>query len=81
VEAWLRFARAPVFQTVLTWAALIATYIATDPGQNINWVFGPGSKPQQMLPPLAYLALEMTMLPVIVILPMHFLLKHLFAPT
>ena len=59
----------------------IATYIATDPGQNINWVFGPGAKPQQMLPPLAYLALEMTMLPVIVILPMHFLLKHLFAPT
>ena len=70
--------RALVYQTLLTWVVLVITYMATNPEQNINWVFGPGSKPQQLLPPLLYLALEMVALPVFVFVPMHVILKRFF---
>jgi hypothetical protein len=70
--------RALIYQTLLTWAVLMVTYLTTDPAQNINWVFGPGSKPQRVLPPLLYLALEMAIIPVCVFLPTHLLLDHFF---
>ena len=70
--------RALIYQTVLTWVVLAVTYAATDPAKNINWVFGPGSEPQQRLPPLLYLGLEMTIIPVLVFLPTHLLLKRFF---
>ena len=70
--------RALVYQTLLTWVVLVITYVATNPEQNINWVFGPGSKPQQLLPPLVYLGLEMVVLPVFVFFPMHLILKRFF---
>jgi hypothetical protein len=71
-------ARALFLQTVLTWTVLVVTYFATDPDKNINWVFGPGSRPQETLPPLVYLVLEMATLPILVFLPTHLVLKHLF---
>lgn len=67
-------------QTLLTWLVLPLTYGLTDPAKNINWVFGPGSSPQRRIPPLAYLALEMAVLPLLVFLPMHRLLCRLFPP-
>jgi hypothetical protein len=70
--------RALIYQTLLTWAVLVVTYLATDPEKNINWVFGPGSKPQHVLPPLLYLGLEMVIIPVCVFLPTHLLLKRFF---
>ena len=70
--------RALVYQTLLTWVVLVITYVATNPEQNINWVFGPGSKPQQLLPPLVYLGLEIVVLPVFVFFPMHLILKRFF---
>ena len=70
--------RALIDQTLLTWVVLVITYVATDPEQNINWVFGPGSKPQHRLPPLLYLGLEMVVIPVFVFLPMHLILNGLF---
>jgi len=42
--------RALTYQTLLTWAVLIVTYVTTNPEKNINWVFGPGSKPQHVVP-------------------------------
>jgi hypothetical protein len=71
--------RAFALQTLVTWAALILTFVATDPSKNINWVFGLGDKPTQKLPPLLYLGLEMAALPLCAILPMHLLLDWLFA--
>jgi hypothetical protein len=68
--------RALLYQTLLTWVVLIVTYMATDPEKNINWVFGPGSQPQRKLPPLLYLGLEMAIIPVLVFLPTHLLLKR-----
>jgi hypothetical protein len=70
--------RALIYQTLLTWAVLIVTYVTTDPAKNINWVFGPGSKPQRVLPPLLYLGLEMAIIPVGVFLPTHLLLERRF---
>jgi hypothetical protein len=70
--------RALIYQTLLTWAVLIVSYLATDPEKNINWVFGPGSKPQQVLPPLVYLGLEMAVIPICVFLPTHLLLRRFF---
>lgn len=70
--------RALIYQTLLTWIILIITYVATDPEQNINWVFGPGSKPQRVLPPWLYLVLEMVVLPLLVLLPTHLILERIF---
>jgi hypothetical protein len=70
--------RAFVFQTLLTWVVLLISYNATDPEKNINCVFGPGDKPQHVIPPPLYLALEMTALPLLVFLPTHLILLRLF---
>lgn len=69
--------RAPIYQTLLTWLLLIISYLATDPEKNINWVFGPGSRPQQVLPPLLYLGLEMALITLVILLT-HLILKLLF---
>jgi hypothetical protein len=70
--------RALVFQTLVTWAAFVLSCVATDPSKNINWVFGPGEKPQPVLPPLLYLGLEMAAVLLLVLLPTHLLLQGLF---
>jgi hypothetical protein len=69
--------RALIYQTLVTWAALLLSYLAVEPQKNINWVFGPGSEPQQILPPLLYFSLEMAALPLLVIVPMHLILQRL----
>lgn len=70
--------RAFAFQTLLSWIVLLLSYEVTDPEKNINWVSGPGDKPQHIIPPLLYLALEMVALPLIVFLPTHLVLMRLF---
>jgi hypothetical protein len=69
--------RAWALQTILALIVLSVTYWLTDPAENINWVYGPGSKPQTWLPPLAYLALLMIFFPLVVYLPTHLLLRRL----
>jgi len=71
--------RALVLQICVTWAALGLSYALTEPARNINWVFGPGSEPQQMIPPLAYFAIQMLVIPAFVLFPTHLVLKWLFA--
>jgi len=65
-------------QTLLVWIVLPVTYLVTDPADNINLVFGLGREPQTSLHPLFYLSLEMVLLPVVVCLPAHLLLRRLF---
>ncbi len=67
-------------QTALTMVLLPVTWLITAPEENINWVHGPGAGPQSTFPPLLYLALEMTMLPLLAYLPTHLVLKRLFRP-
>jgi hypothetical protein len=71
-------ARALPAQSLLAWVVLPVTYLATDPIKNVNWVFGPGGRPQRRIPPLAYLALLMLGFPLVVYLPTHVLLAAAF---
>jgi hypothetical protein len=71
--------RALIYQTVLAWVILPATWLLTDPAANINWVRGIGPEPQDWMPAPAYLVLLMLAFPLVVYLPTHLLLRWLFA--
>ena len=58
---------------------LALSYWFTDPVENINWVFGPGSQSQQWMPGSIYLVLLMIVLPLLIYLPSHLLFKRLFS--
>lgn len=73
-------ARAFAIQCGVTWTVLPLTYALTDPAKNINWVFGPGTRPQRRLPPLLYLALAMIAFPLLVHGPTHWAMRRLFQP-
>jgi hypothetical protein len=70
--------RAFAYQTGIAWTVLPLSYALTKPDENVNWVLGPGSKPQRAIPPLQYLIVEMAVLPALVFLPTHLILKRLF---
>jgi hypothetical protein len=62
----------------MAWLVLLTCYLFTDSSQNINWVFGPGEKPQTWLPPELYLTLLLFLLPAGICFPTHLLLQKLF---
>jgi hypothetical protein len=66
-----------LFQTVVALIVLPVTYWITDPADNVNWVYGPGSKPQTRMPARAYLVLTMILFPLVFYLPAHLLLQTL----
>jgi hypothetical protein len=70
--------RALPVQTISGTLLMILSYTLTAPSQNINWVFGPGSRPQRRLPPLVYVTIVIVSFPVLVYLPTHLLLEKLF---
>lgn len=70
-------ARAWALQTVTALVILPVTYVLTDPADNVNWVYGPGSRPQAWMSPRAYLALIMLLFPVVLYLAPHLLLRAL----
>ena len=72
--------RALLAQIFLAWVVLAASYLFTSPEKNINWVFGPGSTPQQFMPPLLYLVLLMLGIPLFVYAPTHLLIARVFDP-
>jgi len=83
--------RALSAQVAVTWAVLLVCYFlapappapAENPNLavNINYVHGPGyEKPQAWMPPLAWLALLMVGLPVLLYLPTDLVLRRLIPP-
>jgi hypothetical protein len=58
-------------QTAFGKVLLVLTYAFTDPSNNINWVFGPGSQPQRRVPSAVYLAAVTVFFPVCVYWPTH----------
>ena len=52
----------------------------TDPANNINWTFGPGTRPQKRLPPLLYLTLAMVVFPLLLHWPTHRAMRRVFRP-
>jgi len=71
-------ARALLAQTLLAWIVLLLSYRFTDPKENVNWVFGIGAKPQHRISPLAYLGILLAGFPLVIHLPTHLFLQHLF---
>ena len=72
--------RAFAIQCGVTWTVLPLTYALTDPANNINWTFGPGTRPQKRLPPLLYLTLAMVVFPLLVHWPTHRAMRRVFRP-
>jgi hypothetical protein len=66
------------YQTLLCWMILLICYLYTPPKDNINWVFGPGSKPQNKIPKRLYFLLLLLFFPLAIFLPTHLLLMWLF---
>ena len=66
------------YQLALGWSVLLITYFFTDPLENINWVFGPGSKPQTKLKPGLYFLLVLIAFPLIIYIPTYFFLRIFF---
>jgi hypothetical protein len=62
-------------QTSLAWVILPLTYAVTKPEDNINWVYGPGARPQRQVSPPLYLAFVLIFFPLLVYVPTHFLLR------
>jgi len=69
--------RALPAQIVTGEAVLVASYALTPPAENVNWVYGPGEKPQNRLPRRLYLAGVMLFFPLCIWWPTHGLLKRL----
>jgi hypothetical protein len=70
--------RALAVQTALGTLLIILSYTLTNPAENINWVFGPGAKPQRRVPGLVYLAAVMLFFPFGVYWPTHLVLLRVF---
>jgi len=70
--------RALIYELVLAWIVLTASYWLSSPTDNINWVYGFGSAPQTWMPPLLYLLLVMLGFPLLIFIPSHLLLCRLF---
>jgi hypothetical protein len=70
--------RAWAVLTPVASAVLVITYLFTAPEENINWVFGPGTRPQRRLPPPFYLLVVMLFFPLVVYLPTHLALSAFF---
>jgi hypothetical protein len=67
--------RALAAQTALTWALLPLSFAATTPERNLNWVLGPGHV-QTLVPGWLYLLAEMVVLPLVIYLPVHLVLRQ-----
>jgi hypothetical protein len=69
--------RAYLPQMLLMWSVLVATYLFTEPHENINLAFGLVA-PQTNVHPLTYLGLYLVLLPVLVMGPTHVILRRVF---
>jgi hypothetical protein len=72
--------RAWAFQTALAFVVLPVTYWLTEPADNVNWVYGPGSRPQTWMPAPVWLLCALVLFPLVLYLPAHLALLRLFGP-
>lgn len=70
--------RAFIAQTIVAMIVLPLSYHSGTPGENINWVYKFGERPQTRVPPIWYLVFVMLMFPLGIYLPTHFILDRLF---
>ena len=67
-----------MWQSLVALVVLPISYLATDPRENINWVYGFGEKPQTVLPAPLFVGLLMLGFLLIIYLPVHVLLGKIF---
>jgi len=72
--------RALLLQTIVAAVVLPLSYLASNPRENVNWVYGFGERQQTMIPAPLFVLFLMLMFPLVVYLPMHLLLERLFGP-
>ncbi|GED21900.1 hypothetical protein [Halomonas halmophila] len=65
--------RALFWQTGVTWLAVPAAYLLTDPVRNVNWVQGPFGNVQTWFEPVVYVGVLMLVWPLLLYLPVHLL--------
>jgi hypothetical protein len=65
------------YQIIFAWLILLASYLLTKPEENVNWVFGPGAKPQNTIPQNIYFLMVLIFFPLLVFLPTQLLLLWL----
>lgn len=70
--------RAFLFQTILALIVLPASYLFSTQQENVNWVYGFGSKPQTWMPAQVFVLVLMIGFPLVVYLPTHLLLMKMF---
>lgn len=70
-------ARALAAQTLLAWIVLPLSWWLTEPADNVNWVYGLGPEVREVLPPPLWLLAYMALLPLLIYLPTHLLLRRL----
>jgi hypothetical protein len=63
-------------QTAITWVLLPATWLLVGPDRNINWVWKPFGKPQDLLSPALYLLALCLLYPLLLYLPTHLVLSR-----
>ncbi|MEX0940204.1 MAG: hypothetical protein WDZ41_02500 [Candidatus Babeliales bacterium] len=68
-----------VFSTILFWIVLLLTYLFSNSHKNINWVFMPEIDNWQWMPSLAWLAILMISVPLLIFWPLHNCLKNFFS--
>jgi hypothetical protein len=73
--------RAWLVQSGVAWVVLPLSFWLTPPTRNINWVFGPFGRPQELIEPELYLAALMLAYPLVLYLPTHLVLRRLFSAT
>lgn len=71
--------RALPYMTILALSLGVATYLLTNPEKNINWVFSPELYNWHWISNPLWLLLFLTIIPITIFLPMHFLLKRFFS--
>jgi hypothetical protein len=71
--------RAFLWQTLVAFIVLPISYVVTNPRENINWVYGFGEKPQNILPPPLFVLLLMVGIPLVIYLPTHLVLGRIFS--
>jgi predicted nucleic acid-binding protein len=69
--------RALLPQVLAGEAVLAASYLLAPPEENINWVYGPGEKPQKKVSRGLYLSAVMLFFPLCIWWPTHRILKRL----
>lgn len=69
--------KAAWYSTIMIWFTLMCTYFFTNPRDNINWVFMPQAHQWQWVSPFAWFLFLMIGIPLLVIIPMHLLLKRI----